>query len=305
MLKKIGRLGITLLLTAVPLLAVAWLITFNAEVGMAKQIGIHDPYMSIQDYSVVPPTVVNDAVELATELAGETGDSVQGFVDQTLAMYLEAAKTDVIVIFNSGGWGWNLNQETPGWQSILDGIKEQLDNFGYKSLVVNYRRTTGGLPGMFKEFVEMVRRYPHRAPDLARRIEFLVQHLPKIRVIIAGESTGTVITDKTMAILQNNPQVYSIQTGTPFWHKASPSTRTLLMNSNGNTVDTFSYGDVPAIVWATVKHWLHLESNEAPGDILSWLRAPGHDYSWQYPGVCSEVIRFLEKNFGPEQQISR
>jgi hypothetical protein len=30
---------------------------------------------------------------------------------------------------------------------------------------------------------------------------------------------------------------------------------------------------------------------------LSWLKAPGHDYSWQYPGVSSAVIDFLNKNF--------
>ena len=70
------------------------------------------------------------------------------------------------------------------------------------------------------------------------------------------------------------------------------------MNSNGRGVDTFSYGNVPAMIWATFKSWFGLSSpDDNPGSILSWLRAPGHDYSWQYPGVYAEVISFLDKNF--------
>ena len=84
-----------------------------------------------------------------------------------------------------------------------------------------------------KEFFEAATHYPHKAKDLAERVEFLTDHLPDLKVIIAGESTGTVISDKTMGILKDEPRVYSIQTGTPFWHKPVDLDRTLLMNSNG------------------------------------------------------------------------
>ena len=144
--------------------------------------------------------------------------------------------------------------------------------------------------------------YPAKARDLAERVEFLTDHIPNLRVIIAGESTGTVISNEAMGVLQNNTQVYSIQTGTPFWHKPVSLVRTLLMNSNGRTIDTFSYGKVPAVLWATVKWWLGLTSpDDAPGKILSWLRAPGHDYSWQYPEIYSEIISFLAENFGDKK----
>jgi len=65
-----------------------------------------------------------------------------------------------------------------------------------------------------------------------------------IRVIVAGESTGTVVADGAMSILRDNPRVYSIQTGTPFWHRPLSLDRTLLMNSNGKTIDTFSHGNI-------------------------------------------------------------
>ncbi len=55
------------------------------------------------------------------------------------------------------------------------------------------------------------------------------------------------------------------------------------------------------MIWATVKGWLGLTSpDDNPGDILSWLKAPGHDYSWQYPGVYTEVVKFIKKNFGKD-----
>lgn len=265
---------------------------------MAKEVGFQEPDLPVYEYSTVPQSVIDDATELATELVGNSQDKLQGMVDQLVATYVEARDMDVVVVFNSGGWGWNLTMDTPGWASILDGIKSELENLGYKSLVLNYRRTSGGLQGCMKEFVEVITRYPHKSTELAKRVEFLTDHIPNLKVIVAGESTGTVISDKTMGILKDKPQVYSIQTGTPFWHKPTALDRTLLMNSNGRGIDTFSYGNVPAMIWATIKGWLGLSSpDDNPGDILSWLKAPGHDYSWQYPGVYSEVVNFLTSNF--------
>jgi len=216
-----------------------------------------------------------------------------------LDTYGEARDNDIVVVFNSGGWGWNMIEETPGWSSIIDGIKGKLEELGYSSLVLNYRRTGSGMQAVIKEFFEAAARYPTKAEELAKRVQFLTDHIPDLKVILAGESTGTVVTDSTMKLLKDNPRVYSVQTGTPFWHKPTALDRTLLMNSNGKTIDTFSYGNVPAVLWATVKGWFGLSSLEDnPGTILSWLRAPGHHYSWQYPGVSSEVVNFLEKNFG-------
>lgn len=298
MLKKYGGLVVVAALVALPLITVVWLSIFYTEVGMAKEVGFQEPDLPVYEYSTVPQSVIDDATELATELVGNSQDKLQGMVDQLVATYVEARDMDVVVVFNSGGWGWNLTMDTPGWASILDGIKSELENLGYKSLVLNYRRTSGGLQGCMKEFVEVITRYPHKSTELAKRVEFLTDHIPNLKVIVAGESTGTVISDKTMGILKDKPQVYSIQTGTPFWHKPTALDRTLLMNSNGRGIDTFSYGNVPAMIWATIKGWLGLSSpDDNPGDILSWLKAPGHDYSWQYPGVYSEVVNFLTSNF--------
>jgi hypothetical protein len=299
MLKKIGRMGIVVILMAIPLLAIIWLTLFNSEVGMAKEIGIQEPTLPAYDRSSVPQNVIDDAVKKANELVGKSQKKLQNMVDQLVETYMEAKNTDVVIFFNSGGMGWNLTQETPGWASILDGIKSQLESLGYRSLVLNYQRTSRGIRGCIQEFFEAAARYPRKAWDLSQQVAFLTDHLPDLKIIVAGESTGTVISDKAMGNLKDKPQVYSIQTGTPFWYQPAKMDRTLLMNSNGRGIDTFSHGNLPAMVWATFKGWLGLSSSDDnPGDILSWLKAPGHDYSWQYPGVCSAVVKFLDSNFG-------
>ena len=74
--------------------------------------------------------------------------------------------------------------------------------------------------------------------------------------------------------------------------------RTLLLNNNGMAPDSFSEGDIPTMVWASLKGLFGLAPpEENPGTILSFLRAPGHDYSWKYPEVCSQIESFLEENF--------
>jgi hypothetical protein len=265
---------------------------------MVKEIGIHEPALSSYDEAEVPQSVLDDAIEVALEVVREGQEKIKSFKNQLVGMYMEVKDNDVVIIFNSGGWGWNLIQQTPGWSGILNGIKAELEKLGYRSIVLNYRRTTSGIIGCVREFIESARRYPNRAGDLARRIEFLTEHLPNLRVIIAGESTGTIISDRTMVLLQNNPRVYSVQTGMPFWHRPSFSDRVLLMNTNGRTGDTFSDGKVPAIVRTNLRGWLGLSSpNTEPGDILSWLKAPGHHYTWEYPGVYTEVVEFLHNHF--------
>jgi hypothetical protein len=297
--KKFGRWWLFGGLVAVLLVVAIWQVFFYTEVGMANTIGVSEPRLSDSDYASIPQSVIEDATGLAKEMVGKSQGKYQDMLNQLLTSYIAARNRDVIVVFNPGGWGWNALEKTTGWSSIIDGIESELHGLGYKPLAFNYQRTSKSLRGCIREFVAVVTRYPAKARELAERVKFLTDHLPNLRVVITGESTGTVISDKAMAILQDDAQVYSIQTGTPFWHKPMSLDRTLLMNSNGKTIDTFSYGKISAMLWATVKGWFGFSSlDDNPGNILSWLKAPGHDYSWQYPGVYSAIVKFLDENFG-------
>ncbi len=155
--------------------------------------------------------------------------------------------------------------------------------------------------GIIDEGVEMITSYPSKAKELACRVEFLTNHVPDLRVILTGESDGAVISDRSMNILRDNPQVYSIQTGPPFWHKPIMLDRTLVLDNNGRTPDTFSRGDIPTMLWTSLEDLLGLpQPEEESGRVLKFLRAPGHDYRWHYPSVCLQITDFLEDNFGIE-----
>ncbi len=108
-----------------------------------------------------------------------------------------------------------------------------------------------------------------------------------------------------MAMLQDNPRVYSIQTGPPFWHKQATTERTLVLESNGRLPDSFRNGDIFKMVITSLKALvgIPLPEDENPGRIFYFLRAPGHDYYWQYPDVNLKITDFLEKNFSLDKRI--
>src|SRR4030042_728967 len=117
MLKKIGRTGILVLLLAVIFFTIVSLILlFESEVGMAKEIGINGP--PVYDRSSVPASVIDDATQRAIALVGKSQDKLKNMVDRLVATYMEARKADIVIFFNSGGWGWNMTEDTPGRSSI-------------------------------------------------------------------------------------------------------------------------------------------------------------------------------------------
>jgi len=298
MASKIQRLGIVIALGLVLLLGIGVLAASYSGSGVTCMIGTEGLPSSLSDFSVVPQSVVDDATGLATELFGDCQEKCDDFANQLLAVYSEAEDKDFVVIFNSGGWGWNLAEDSPGWGSIFTGIESELDKSGYTALMLNHLRVVDSFRGRFDEVGGMITGYHSKAKDLACRAEFLVTHIPDLKVILAGESTGTVITDSAMKILADNPQVYSIQTGPPFWHQTAMLGRTLVMTDNGIIPDSVNQGDFLSITSGYFKSWFGLSEPEDDfGTAPHYIAAPGHDYWWQYPEVCSQITNFLRQNF--------
>ena len=161
---------------------------------------------------------------------------------------------------------------------------------------LSYRRTHDSWLGSLDEISEMAVRYDQKAKTLAARLDFLTSHNPQLRVIIASESNGGIISDKVMLLLKDNDRVYDIQTGSPFWYHPLSRERTLIINDNGETPDSFSEGDVATIIIANLKAWAKFSFPEATGGhILKIFRAPGHYYSWQQPKVSREISDFLDQ----------
>lgn len=303
MASRIRRLGVLAALTAVSLFGVVLMALSYSEVGISCEIGTGGIPLSVYEVTPLPQSVVDDATRLATELYGDSQEKCTDFTRQLLTMYREAQDKDFIVIFNSGGWGSNLVETSQGWWSIFGGIQSELSDSGYKLLMLNYQRTVEDLRGCLNEVVEMFTDYPSKAKDLACRVDFLTGHIPDLKVILAGESNGTVICDSVMDVLEDNPQVYYIQTGPPFWHRSTMQGNKLLLLSNGIVPDSFSDGDVPAMVRANLKVLLRIsQRGDEPGTILRLVVAPGHDYGWHYQSIYTEITNFLDEKFGLKWQ---
>lgn len=300
---RIKRVAILTTLAGILFLGLVLLSIAYIDVGITDDFWSEGLALTNYDLSDIPQDVAEDAVVLAHRLFGDNRERYQQFVDDLLATYAEAKGEDFVVVFNSGGWGWNLPEKSPGWESILSGIRGELRGMGYSSLVLNYRRTGESMWGRVEEFTEVLGRYPSKARELAYRVDFLTEHIPDLKVIVTGESNGTVIADRAMYILQDNQQVYSIQTGPPFWHKPFGCERSLIMKSNGTGPDAFNQGDIPGILWASLKSSLGIKRpDDRAGTIFVHLKAPGHDYSWQYPEVCRQIVGFIDGNFSIKQR---
>ena len=303
---NLRKLGIFLALTAVLLIGVALLAFSYIDIGLTDLADGKAKQEAMVGFAEMPESVAEDAAATAMELYGDYRDKYEEYVDQLLTTYIEAKDSDFVVIFNPGGWGTKVLEKSPTWCEICQGIKTELDGLGYSSLILDYRRTAENMRGLTKELVELFSVYPSKAKNLAGRVEFLTRNVPDLKVIIAGNSNGTVISDTVMDILHDNPRVYSIQTGTPFWHKRTTVERTLVLDTNGRIPDAFSQGDIPAMLTTSLKalFGLSLTADEEAGRIFYFVRAPGHDYNWQYPDVNLKIIGFLEENFSADRQIS-
>ncbi len=171
---------------------------------------------------------------------------------------------------------------------------------GYDAAVLDYTRSTLSLTGFIGELRDLIRNYTEKAPLLAGKVDFLTRAVEDLRVIITGRCFGAIYSNEAMGLVEDNPRVYSIQAGRPFWYRSTPAANTLLVEDNGLMPDSIRQGDLWAILRANLTHGPSL-SRPPGGSIMVgpiFIRAPGHEYSWEHPGVRENVTAFLREHFG-------
>jgi len=295
----IGRIGRSSALVVLALMVVLGLflaVVGYTDAGSVAHVTPQGSTLSSVDLSRVPNDVRQDAWELAGEMVGRHSDQRNEFVQQLLTTYLQAQDRDFVILYNPGGWGYSQLKDSPGWTSIVAGMEAKLNSQGYNFLPLSYRRTQEGWLASLDEMSEMAVHYDQKAKALAARLNFLTSHNPRVRVIMASESNGGIISDKVMLMLEDNDRVFDIQMGSPFWYRPESRERTLVINDNGETPDSFSRGDVFTIMFANLKALFTFSFSDASGGhILKIFRAPGHYYSWEQPLVAQEVSDFLDQ----------
>jgi hypothetical protein len=207
------------------------------------------------------------------------------------------SQDDVIIVFNSGGWGDTPPQEAKDLTPIIDGLKATLAEKGYNSVVVPYERTKKGFLAKIRGVKEMFGYFQQQSEEAAGGIEEFLNRNPGKKVILVGLSNGANFVDETMKKMGDfQSSVLAIEIGSPFWQKEMASGKILRLDNKNN--DSLTAGDLntllPTLFKAPVKWFLAKIS----GSDLSFSMAfsfPQHKYSWDSPEVNSAVSSFLER----------
>ncbi|MBM3143097.1 MAG: hypothetical protein FJ005_08705 [Chloroflexi bacterium] len=274
--------------------------------------GTNSSKLSLESMS----TVEQQAWQLAREVVGASRDAQEQFVTELLALYAEVKDSDLAIFCNPGGWGKEpLSSDYQG-RSCLAGIETSLTKMGYKYYRIEDIRTGSSLVEYLYEFKEHLTHYPSKAKELATKIDFLTQQVAGLKIMIIGQSSGAAFASEVASYLEDNPEVYSIQVGRPFWYRGLQVGQSLVIDSNGIGADAVTERDLVALFktnWARLFIMNHVPSFTpfdwvitravlifGPSKYGFGLRAPGHEYMWEYPGVGPVIEAFLVKNFGTQ-----
>ncbi|MDD2252398.1 MAG: hypothetical protein PHQ10_05475 [Dehalococcoidales bacterium] len=253
-------------------------------------------YITAEGESGVEAGIIEDAKQQAEALYGKDNPASQDYFHQLIGIYNYCQDIDTLIVFNAGGFGWDSVTDAQGWITIMEGVENWLKATGHNVKVVNFERTRASFEGIVSESLAFWGWFPAKADDLAGRIRFITRNVSGLKVLLAGESNGATIVEETFRRLQGNPNVFAIQTGPTVVQRSKAHERSLVMRHNGKIEDSFSQGDVFTILRSNLEAMLGIYQ-ENPGDILFYIGAPGHYYTWEYPEFRREITSFLSLHF--------
>ncbi len=245
------------------------------------------------------PTTDNKSVfEQATKIAhqlyyGKNEKYATKARDMYISVYNEVKDIDDVIIYNSGGFGWADFKVVPAWPTIMKGIQEIIESHGETTKVLNYFRTYGNFWSAKTESDVMTGDNPYKSDELSGIINILLDNTD-CKIILTGESQGAGQCEFISQRFKDEERVFSIQTGSPFWNLSKPHERSIVINNNGDHLDTFAHGDWSTIIKINAKKILHRHMTVSEGDIFTVFSAPGHYYSWDHPVVRTKVTEFVE-----------
>lgn len=243
----------------------------------------------------LPKSVREDAMVTAGKLYRRNKGKRLRLAADMLATYKEVQEHDLLILFNSGGYGWSNLDKSSGYATIIDAVEKKLVNKGSKVVVLSYQRAYRSMRGYVSEVLNASAKSIAKPKELALRLSFLLRHLPDIRILMTSESNGTVMSNQVMRLLADEARLFSLELGPPFWYESFLNDRILNMRSNGKVPDSFSYGHWKRAITANIGA-LFGRNPRAPGKVLLYIGAPGHDYNWNdYPLIRERIYQFIER----------
>jgi pimeloyl-ACP methyl ester carboxylesterase len=209
-----------------------------------------------------------------------------------------AASQDVVIIFNSGGWGNTPPEAASDFEPILAGIQDSLDRRGYSSLVTPFVRTSKGLRGKLEDVKDLVYSLTYSSEALAGEVDFILESFPGKTVVIAGFSNGGGLSAAAMKRLDDRQDVYAIVAGVPRFLLEYESDRMLVLDNDGK--DKIAAGDYPVVALAVIEapfKWLWAKINRRELSLALAIEIPGHEYPWSSSEVGPPIEDFLNARF--------
>lgn len=203
-------------------------------------------------------------------------------------------ESDVVIVFNSGGWGTVPFDQAVDFNPIINETKKIIESKNYKVSIVQYYRTDGNFFSKWASLRELVFNFPDSSRVFASRIDEFLEKNPGDKVIIAGLSNGASFVDAAMEDLKDKKDnVWAIELGAPFWKKNIKSDNIISFN---NQADILANGELGQIIFSLIKTPFVWGYNNLTGNHISMgqaMHVSGHDYSWQQ--IKDDVTLFVER----------
>ena len=204
-------------------------------------------------------------------------------------------ESDVIIVFNSGGWGTVPLDRAFDINPIINETKKMIESEDYKVSIVQYFRTEETFFAKISALREVFFNFPDSSKVFSKRIKEFLENNPGDNVIMAGLSNWAAFVDAAMADLESE-NVFAIELGAPFWKKNVKSENILSLN---NQADILANGKLGELLISLIKAPFVWAGSNLSGERMSFGTAVhlyGHDYYW--PEVKSELADFIEARAG-------
>lgn len=220
-----------------------------------------------------------------------------------VAQLNEITPKRVIIVFNSGGWGYTPPQEANDFKSILSGIQETFEKMDYNPIVIPYKRTENSFLGKITGLKSLLSSFYSQSSALAEQLELHLVKNPEERIIITGLSNGAAFSNQ---IIEKIPQaegskILAVEVGTPFWEKPLQADNVLFLDNNGQ--DSLADRKVSNLLISLIKAPFRVISAKLCGTNISFARSiqvPGHEYTWESL-TGRQISQFLRENFDSSQ----
>lgn len=205
---------------------------------------------------------------------------------------------EILVIVNRGGWGDGGLERAHEEKSVIEGVTALLTSQGWKCTLKAYERLHSPTLGTYlKALWDLCILYRQASKQLAQELQEAFSRAPQLRILLIGYSLGAVLNIATLKRLPQEPRLYSLHFGAPFFLRSPTFQRVLNLQRKG---DAFASGSWVAFFLVLLKACIVAVANIGTfqgTSILDAWHIKGHDYAWDNPAVKTPVEQFLRSHF--------